>query len=124
MKDANLKSIAHAEAKVFADYFGLKAKEKTIAKVLYRVQIGAYQDAKNAQTCLEKAKNAGFKDAFITTTEVEMKPTKTIEELAKEVINGKWGSGHANREAKLKEAGWLEFYTYEEIRNKVNELSK
>jgi N-acetylmuramoyl-L-alanine amidase len=32
---------------------------------LYRVQIGAYSKKENAQVAVEKAKVAGFKDAFI-----------------------------------------------------------
>lgn len=48
------------------------------------------------------------------------KTTKTIEEWAKEVIAGKHGSGHSNREASLKKAGCT--YAYEEVRAKVNEL--
>lgn len=34
-------------------------------KKLYRVQIGAYSMKKNADKQLEKAKKAGFKDAFV-----------------------------------------------------------
>lgn len=49
---------------------------------------------------------------------------KTLEQIAKEVINGKYGNGHANREKNLKAAGLLDFYTYDQIRAKVNELLK
>lgn len=45
---------------------------------------------------------------------------KTIEEWAKEVIAGKHGSGHENREKSLKKAGCP--YAYEKVRAKVNEL--
>lgn len=48
------------------------------------------------------------------------KPTKSLEAWAKEVIAGKHGTGHANREASLKKAGCT--YKYEEVRAKVNEL--
>ena len=44
-------------------------------------------------------------------------PKKTIEQLAKEVIAGKWGNGNA-RAKKLKEAG----YNYDEVQAKVNEI--
>lgn len=44
-------------------------------------------------------------------------PTKTIEELAKEVIEGKWGN-NPERKEKLIAAG----YDYEAIQNKVNEM--
>jgi hypothetical protein len=44
---------------------------------------------------------------------------KTVEELAKEVIDGKWGNG-ADREARLTKAG----YNYAEVQAKVNEIIK
>ena len=93
---------------------------------LYKIQTGAYSKKENAEVQLEKVKKAGF-DGFITTkggqaVSATKKPTKTLEQLAQDVINGKYGNGHATREAKLKAEGWLEFYTYTEIRNKVNEL--
>lgn len=48
----------------------------------------------------------------------EEKPVKkTVEEIAKEVIAGKWGNGEA-RKKKLKEAG----YNYAEVQKKVNAL--
>ncbi len=42
---------------------------------------------------------------------------KSVDELAKEVINGKWGNGE-ERKKKLTEAG----YDYAEVQSKVNEL--
>lgn len=50
------------------------------------------------------------------------KPIKSIDEWAKEVINGKHGNGHANREASLKKAGCT--YPYTQVRARVNALSK
>ena len=44
---------------------------------------------------------------------------KSIEEVAKEVIDGKWGNG-SDRKKKLEAAG----YNYEEVQVKVNELLK
>ena len=46
-------------------------------------------------------------------------PTKTIDAVAKEVINGKWGNG-ADRKANLEKAG----YNYTEVQAKVNEILK
>ncbi len=43
--------------------------------------------------------------------------TKSVEELAKEVIQGKWGNG-ADRKAALEKAG----YSYDEVQAKVNAL--
>ena len=45
--------------------------------------------------------------------------TKTVDELAKEVIKGLWGNG-ANRKAKLTAAG----YDYAKVQKRVNELLK
>ncbi len=44
-------------------------------------------------------------------------PKKTVEELAREVINGKWGNG-STRKKKLEAAG----YDYQKVQDKVNEL--
>lgn len=90
--------------------------------VLYRVQVGAYSVKANAEAMLAKLKNAGF-DAFITTnggTAVVADPepvNKTVEEIAKEVIQGKWGNG-TDRKNRLTAAG----YDYEEVRKMVNKL--
>jgi N-acetylmuramoyl-L-alanine amidase len=116
MSEANLKAIARAEAKVLAKYFNLKPKETTA----YNVEIGPFKDKNTAEIKLAELKKAGFTDAFIVKSALK----KTIEQLAKEIINGDWGNGHATREKNLAEAGWLDYYSYEEIRNKVNELCK
>ena len=46
-------------------------------------------------------------------------PTKSIEEVAKEVLAGKWGNGD-DRKNRLTAAG----YNYDQVQAKVNELSK
>ena len=43
-------------------------------------------------------------------------PKKSVDEIAREVISGKWGNGE-NRKQKLTQAG----YNYQEVQNKVNE---
>lgn len=45
------------------------------------------------------------------------KPSKSVTEVAKEVINGQWGNG-SDRRIALENAG----YNYSEVQNKVNEL--
>lgn len=89
--------------------------------VLYRVQVGAYKLKTNAEKQLAAVKAAGFTDAFITTAEAKVTPAKPalkpIDEVAKEVINGRWGNG-ATRKAKLTEAG----YDYSVVQARVNEL--
>ena len=76
---------------------------------------------------LAKVKAAGF-DAVITTKQSntaaapapEAKPAaKSIDELAREVINGSWGTG-AERKEKLTAAG----YDYDAVQKRVNELLK
>lgn len=46
-------------------------------------------------------------------------PKKTVDELAQEVLDGKWGSGK-DRKEKLTKAG----YDYDAVQNKVNEILK
>ena len=60
-EDHELKKLGEAYAKAAAEFLDLPAK----AKKLYRVQIGAYSVKENAEKQLEKAKAAGFADAFI-----------------------------------------------------------
>lgn len=90
---------------------------------LYKVQVGAYSVKANADNMLAKVESKGF-DAFITTvsgTPVSSTatPKKSVTEVAKEVLAGKWGNG-ADRKKKLTEAG----YNYSEVQAKVNELCK
>ena len=42
---------------------------------------------------------------------------KSVDELAQEVLEGKWGNGK-NRKKKLENAG----YNYDEVQNRVNEI--
>ena len=86
---------------------------------LYKVQVGAFTKKENAQTQMQKVKKAGF-DAFITTKGgSSISPKKTVEELAKEVIAGKWGSG-MDRKNRLTQAG----YDYEAVQAEVNRIMK
>lgn len=52
-----------------------------------------------------------------TTKPIEPKPTKSIEDIAREVILGEWGNGE-DRKNRLTQAG----YNYDAVQNKVNEL--
>lgn len=56
------------------------------SKVLYKVQIGAYSKVENAEKQLEKAKAAGFTDAFIVKTVVENEPAKQEPPKEPEVV--------------------------------------
>ena len=100
----------------------LDGQTATTDTTYYRCQVGAFTDRKNAEAMLAKLKSAGF-DGFITTAEnaVEAEPVvakKTNEELAREVIQGKWGNG-ADRKNRLTAAG----YDYGAIQSIVDKLA-
>ena len=86
---------------------------------MYKIQVGAYSKKANAENMLAKLKTAGF-DGFITTkggNAVSTTAKKSITEVAKEVIQGKWGNGE-ERKRRLEEAG----YNYADVQRTVNAL--
>lgn len=97
---------------------------------LYRVQVGAYAILDNAKKQEAKAKGLGFA-TYITNwqgsnpepTSQKPKPVKvisklkSIDEVAREVMNGAWGNG-SERKSRLEKAG----YNYTTVQNKVNAL--
>lgn len=88
---------------------------------LFKIQVGAFSKKENAQAMLKKVTAAGF-SAYITTSTgsavaAETSAKKSVDELAKEVINGKWGNGTARKQA-LTAAG----YDYATVQKRVNEL--
>lgn len=90
---------------------------------LYKVQVGAYSKKENADAMAAKLKAAGY-DTFITTksgtaVSANTTPKKTVDELAREVISGKWGNG-TDRKNRLTAAG----YDYSAVQKRVNELLK
>ena len=90
---------------------------------LYKVQVGAYSVKANADATAKKLKAAGF-DTYITTKSgtavaADAPAKKSVDELAREVIAGKWGNG-ATRKQKLTAAG----YDYSAVQKRVNELLK
>ena len=109
--DAQLKKV---KSKGFADAFITQVGN------LYKVQVGAYSVKANADNMLKRVKAAGF-DAFITTqsgSTVSTQPiSKSVDEIAKEVISGKWGNG-ADRKKRLEAAG----YNYAQVQAVVNRL--
>ena len=78
---------------------------------LYKVQVGAFAQKSNAIAMAAKLKAAGF------STYVVSGGSKSVEEIAREVLQGKWGNG-ADRKARLEAAG----YDYAEVQAKVNTL--
>lgn len=78
---------------------------------LYKVQVGAFAQKSNAIAMAAKLKAAGF------STYVVSGGGKSVEEIAREVLQGKWGND-ADRKALLEAAG----YDYAEVQAKVNML--
>lgn len=81
---------------------------------LYKIQVGAFKVKANAEAMMKKLQAAGF-SAFITTEEGM---GKSVDELAREVLQGKWGNG-AERKKRLEAAG----YDYAAVQKKVNQLT-
>ena len=108
------------KAKANADAMLAKVKAKGfsayVTKVgeLYKIQVGAFKVKANAEAMMKKLQAAGF-SAFITT---EAGAGKSIDELAREVLQGKWGNG-AERKKRLEAAG----YDYAAVQKKVNQLT-
>lgn len=92
--------------------------------IVYKVQVGSFTSKANADAMVQRLKRAGF-DAIIKTETVAVSqapkpsvtPKKPIQEIAREVINGKWGNGDV-RKQRLASAG----YNYAEVQNEVNKL--
>ena len=88
--------------------------------VWYKVQLGAFRYETNAKTLLRQLEAAGYKGIITTKTgkavSVE-EPTKTVDQLAREVIAGKWGV-NPERKQRLEAAG----YDYKAIQTRVNQL--
>lgn len=81
---------------------------------LYKIQVGAFKVKANVEAMMKKLQAAGF-SAFITTEEGA---GKSVDELAREVLQGKWGNG-AERKKRLEAAG----YDYAAVQKKVNQLA-
>ena len=86
---------------------------------LYKIQVGAFSKKSNADAMAAKLKAAGF-DTYITTksgTAVTTSSKKSIDEIAREVIQGLWGNGQ-DRKDRITKAG----YDYSAVQKRVNEL--
>lgn len=108
-------------SKVTAKLGGSSASNPGTAggNVLYRVQTGVFSNKANADAMAAKLKAAGF-DTYITTksgTAVSSTAKKSVDELAREVIQGLWGNGQ-DRKNRLQAAG----YDYNAVQKRVNEL--
>ena len=116
--------------KVTAQLAGTTTTPETPTATLYRVrktwsdsktQKGAFKVLSNAKKCADD--NAGYsvfdEKGNVVYTGKNTVVKKTVTELAKEVIAGKWGNGQ-DRKNRLTAAG----YNYTAVQNKVNELLK
>lgn len=86
---------------------------------LCKVQTGAFGVKENADKLANELKSRGYQ-TYITTEAaqaVKTVVTKTVDELAREVLRGDWGDGQ-DRVNRLTVAG----YDYKAVQNKVNEL--
>lgn len=117
-------------AKVTAQLAGTTTTSEAPTTTLYRVrkiwsdsktQKGAFKVLSNAKKCADD--NAGYsvfdEKGNVVYTGKNTVVKKTVTELGKEVIAGKWGNGQ-DRKNRLTAAG----YDYTAVQNKVNELLK
>lgn len=137
LDDANLDKLAKAEAAVIANYFGV-SKSEVKTETTYKVTASrTYTDKAETDMVVAKLIEAGFATSIEEkTVEVEVPvapvapavpetpatpaaPAKSVEEIAKEVYNGKWGNGQ-ERKDRLAAAG----YNYAEVQKLVNQMSK
>lgn len=130
LNKSNLDKLAKAEADIIAEYFGIKVKKeepkeqpkKTVEELAKEVIQGKW----GAGTARKKAlTEAGYDydtvQARVTElmTGAKAPAKKSVDEIAKEVIQGKWSAG-AERKKKLEAAG----YNYNEVQARVTELMK
>lgn len=130
LNKSNLEKLAKAEADTIAEYFGIKVKKeepkeqpkKTIEELAKEVIQGKWGAGTARKKALTEA-GYDYNKVQARVTEImngtKATPKKTVEELAKEVIQGKWGNG-AERKKKLEAAG----YDYDKVQARVTELMK
>lgn len=97
---------------------GLYRVRKTWADA--KSQKGAFKSLENAKKCAKE--NPGYLVFDVNgkvVSETTSSSTKTVDEVAREVIQGKWGNG-ADRKNRLTKAG----YNYNTVQKRVNELLK
>lgn len=132
MVDANLDKLAKAEAEVIAAHYGVKKPTKT---VYHLTAVCTLEDKAHAEEWFKELTASGWEvsvaeetvDAPVQNAPVQKPvaaPAVPLDEIALAVINGDYGNGHETREANLKAAGLLEHYTYQQIRQRVNQLYK
>ena len=104
------------------DYYAFIRQTKAPAVIVECAFIDT-KDFEIIDTAAEQKKmGVAIAKGILATLGITYKPNtdKTVDEIVKEVIAGKWGNGNAVRKKALTEAG----YNYSEIRAKVNALLK
>lgn len=136
LEDANLDKLAKADAEVIAAHYGVKKPVKMEKRTKYHLTASITHDSKEiCERSIRELEGSGYKVTVREETyevPVEVKPVEKpveapavpLDEIALAVINGDYGNGHETREANLRAAGMLKHYTYQQIRQRVNELYK
>lgn len=93
---------------------GLYRVRKTWSDV--KSQKGAFKNLDNAKRCADK--NKGYK-VFDGSGKIvyPLSNKKSIDQVAREVISGKWGDGQERKNRLIKEG-----YNYNQVQDKVNKL--
>lgn len=126
--DSNLDKLAKAEAEVIASHYGVKKPTEIVTTTLYTLTaVRTVETKAEADKAVKELKASGYtvtvKEKTVETVvekPVATKPAlKSVDEIAKEVINGKWGNGET-RKKKLTAAG----YNYSQVQKRVNEMLK
>lgn len=103
-----------------AEEVNKRLKEKD---VLYLIQTGAFREKSNAEELVEKLNNDGYPAFIVAVVEVKqtepVTPKKSNEEIASEVVAGKWGN-NPERKERLTAAG----YDYSTIQRIVSDMFK
>ena len=126
MDGANLDKLAKAEAEVIAAHFGLKKTTRTVYTVTTSRSFDSKAEAEKAVSALRgDGYTVKVAERTVDTPAAEkpatapVEPVKTIDQVAQEVLQGKWGNG-ADRKNRLTAAG----YDYSAVQKRVNELSR
>ncbi|MGN0227473.1 MAG: phage tail tip lysozyme [Paludibacteraceae bacterium] len=92
--------------------------EKADGSKVYTIEGNTSDQVARRSYALNDSKIVGYgRPKYDAETTTSPAPEKTVEELAKEVLDGKWGNGEDRKKA-LTAAG----YNYTAVQNKVNEL--
>lgn len=114
----NVPVIAREIALSICDYFGIKPKSDDPEDEgrTYRLSIGEYKVRETAEAVAQRLINDGYAPKLVIEEQYQT-VQKPIEEIAREVIAGRWGNG-AERKQRLESAG----YDYAQVQAAVNKI--